>query len=44
MKMKEKQEIHKVITDEVRKYNAPANPDDKITKSSSISMNNDLYV
>jgi len=39
---KRKQEIHKVITDEVdRKYSAPANPDDKITKSSSISMNNE---
>jgi ubiquinone/menaquinone biosynthesis C-methylase UbiE len=39
---KRKQEIHKVITDEVaRKYNATANPDDKITKSSSISMNNE---
>jgi SAM-dependent methyltransferase len=39
---KRKQEIHKAITDEVAiKYNAPANTDDKMTKSGSISMNNE---
>jgi enediyne biosynthesis protein CalE5 len=39
---KRKQETHKVITDEAaRKYNTPANTDDKMTKSGSISMNNE---